>query len=99
MVQDVLPERPPGVSFVCRSCGSSRVTGIFSLGRLPLANALLSARELDSDEPVYPLELALCLDCSLVQITETVPPELLFRDYSYFSSYSDTMLQHARSLS
>ena len=36
--------------------------------------------------------------CALVQITETVPPEVLFRDYLYFSSFSDTMLRHAREL-
>jgi len=34
----------------------------------------------------------------LVQITETVPPEALFREYAYFSSFSDTMLEHARKL-
>jgi SAM-dependent methyltransferase len=39
-----------------------------------------------------------CPNCSLVQITETVPPEKLFREYLYFSSFSDTMLRHARQL-
>jgi SAM-dependent methyltransferase len=33
-----------------------------------------------------------------VQITETVPPEELFRDYLYFSSFSDGMVAHAREL-
>lgn len=33
-----------------------------------------------------------------MQIGETVPPEELFRDYAYFSSYSETMLAHAREL-
>ena len=46
-------------------------------------------------EPTFPLDLVFCRDCSLVQITETVPPEMLFRDYLYFSSFSDTMLAHA----
>ena len=64
----------------------------------PLANALLDADELDEPEPTFPLELAFCPACSLVQITETVPPEMLFRDYVYFSSFSDTMLRHAREL-
>jgi hypothetical protein len=44
------------------------------------------------------LDLAFCPACSLVQITETVPPEQLFSDYLYFSSFSDTMLAHAREL-
>ena len=42
--------------------------------------------------------MVFCAQCSLVQITETVPPELLFREYAYFSSFSDTMLRHAREL-
>lgn len=66
-----------------------------SLGRTPLANALLNEDQLDQPEPTYPLDLVFCPVCSLVQITETVPPEELFRNYAYFSSFSDTMLAHA----
>src|SRR4029079_17916577 len=44
------------------------------------------------------LELLSCETCTLVQINETVPPELMFSDYAYFSSYSDTMLAHARAI-
>jgi SAM-dependent methyltransferase len=65
---------------------------------MPLANALLRAEDLARDEPRYPLDLAFCRGCSLVQITETVPPERLFGDYVYFSSFSETMLAHARAL-
>lgn len=49
-------------------------------------------------EPTWPLELAWCPDCSLVQITETVPPDTLFCEYAYFSSFSDTMVAHAKSI-
>lgn len=66
------------------------------MGKTPLANALLTEDQLDQPEPSWPLELAWCPDCSLVQITETVPPETMFREYAYFSSFSDTMVQHAR---
>ncbi len=72
------------------------MTSILSLGETPLANALLTEEQLDQPEPRWPLELAWCPDCSLVQITETVPPETLFREYAYLSSFSDTMVQHAR---
>src|ERR687884_844320 len=82
----------------CRSCDSERLTTVLSLGRTPLANSLLTAAQLDQAEPTYPLDLAVCSACALVQITETVPPEQLFRDYLYFSSFSDTMLDHARTL-
>lgn len=71
---------------------------VLSLGSMPLANALVTAEELDQPESTYPLELAFCPECSLVQITETVPPEKLFRDYLYFSSFSDTMLRHAQTI-
>ena len=83
---------------VCRSCGERRLAPVLSLGRTPLANALLTAEQLQQPETTYPLELALCPDCSLVQITETVSPEKLFREYLYFSSFSDTMLRHAQTL-
>jgi SAM-dependent methyltransferase len=85
-------------SIQCRSCGQPDLELILSLGQMPLANSLISAAQLDDPEPTYPLDLALCPKCALVQITETVPPEDLFREYAYFSSFSDTMLQHARAI-
>jgi SAM-dependent methyltransferase len=71
---------------------------ILSLGRTPLANSLLTEPQLAQPEETFPLELVFCPRCTLVQITETVPPEKLFREYLYFSSFSDTMLMHAREL-
>jgi hypothetical protein len=82
----------------CRSCDSAELRPIVSLGNLPLANRYLTAAQLAEPEPRYPLDLVRCSHCSLVQITEVVPPEILFRDYLYFSSYSATMVGHAQSL-
>jgi SAM-dependent methyltransferase len=65
---------------------------------MPLANALLTAEQLGQPEPKYPLELAFCKQCTLVQTTETVDPQELFSEYPYFSSFSDTMVEHARAL-
>jgi SAM-dependent methyltransferase len=79
----------------CRSCGQTGLTIILSLGQTPLANALLTSEQLGQTEPAYALDLAFCSNCSLVQITETVPPEKLFSEYLYFSSFSDTMVRHA----
>jgi SAM-dependent methyltransferase len=91
--------RRGGVSALqCRSCGSPRLEVVLSLGRTPLANSLLTEAQLAEPEPTYPLDLAFCPHCSLLQITETVPPEQLFREYLYFSSFSDTMLEHAEAL-
>lgn len=85
----------------CRACGSSRLRVFLNLGETPLANAYPRPAELeraDFREPRYPLRVALCTRCSLVQLTDTVPPEQLFSEYLYFSSYSTTMLEHARAL-
>ena len=59
---------------------------------------LLTAEQLTEPEAVYPLELVFCPACTLVQITETVPPEQLFREYFYLSSFSDTLLRHAEEI-
>ena len=82
----------------CRSCGHKPLTPILSLGRMPLANALLATDQLTKSEEKFPLDLVFCSQCTLVQITETVPAEKLFSEYLYFSSFSDTMLDHARRL-
>ncbi|MBS2000659.1 MAG: class I SAM-dependent methyltransferase [Cyanobacteria bacterium SZAS LIN-5] len=83
----------------CRICAGQELPVILSLGETPLANSLLKAGQLDQPEPRYALELAMCPTCSLVQIKETVAPELLFRNYLYFTSFSETMLRHAQELS
>ena len=87
------PSRP-----ICRSCGQGDIAQVLDLGRLPLANALLTADELDQPEDRFPLALYFCSQCALVQIGETVPPERLFREYAYATSFSDTMVEHARAL-
>lgn len=85
------------ISPPCRSCRYPTLDPVLSLGAMPLANALLDPGD-RRPEPTYPLDLAFCPQCSLVQITETVPSDVLFSEYLYFSSFSDTMLAHARTL-
>jgi SAM-dependent methyltransferase len=82
----------------CLACGRGPLSPIASFGETPLANALLRAEDIERPEPRYPLELAFCESCALLQITESVDPELLFGEYAYFSSYSTTMLEHAAEL-
>ena len=82
----------------CRSCGHAGLLPVLDLGRVPLANALLTEQQLLEPEDRFPLELYFCPQCALVQISETVPPARLFRDYAYASSFSDTMVEHARRL-
>ena len=81
----------------CRLCGGWRLEVFLSLGQLPLADAFVSAEDLGGSEARYPLDVAFCLDCALVQILEEVPPQELFVDnYLYFSSYTDGLLAHSR---
>ncbi len=82
----------------CRACDGEKLTLVLSLGETPLANSLVEQARRSEPEPRFPLDLVLCESCSLLQITETVPPEVMFRDYRYFSSFSDTMLKHAAAI-
>jgi SAM-dependent methyltransferase len=82
-------------SFHCRSCSSTRGRLVLDLGLQPLANNLLRPGDLASEEPRFPLRLAVCHECWMLQITDIVPPVSLFSEYLYFSSVSDALLAHA----
>ncbi len=78
----------------CRSCERSGLKVFLDLGRTPLADRLLTKEQLNQPEPVSPLEVAFCPNCGLVQILETVKPEVLFCDnYPYYSSFSPALLE------
>jgi SAM-dependent methyltransferase len=81
-------------AFTCRSCQSGRGQLVLDLGLQPLANNYL-LRETDP-EPKFPLRLHVCADCWLLQISDLVPPTELFSNYLYFSSFSESLLKHAR---
>ena len=85
------------MSQACRSCGNE-LEVVLDLGVTPLANSLLREDQLDQPEERFPLRLAICRGCALPQLMETVPPQALFTDYPYFSSFSDTMVRSARDL-
>lgn len=84
-----------GDRLTCLSCGNSDLDLVISFGYTPLADNLLTKDQLELPEYTAPLDLAFCPHCSLVQITEKVPPEILFcQDYPYFSSVSASLLKH-----
>jgi 2-polyprenyl-3-methyl-5-hydroxy-6-metoxy-1,4-benzoquinol methylase len=66
------------------------------LGMSPLCQTHIEANALHLMEPFFPLHVYTCAACFLVQLPEHVAPQEIFREYAYFSSYSDTMLRHAR---
>jgi len=83
-------------NFICRSCGNKELTKIMSFGETPLADRFLSKEELNKKEFTFSLELVFCPNCTLVQITETVDPQVSFGEqYLYFSSVSDALLKHS----
>ncbi len=82
-------------NFVCRSCGGGTGELVLDLGEQPLANNLPCADDLNQPEPRFPLRLAVCTECWLLQITDLVPSVDLFSEYIYFSSYSDAWVKHA----
>ena len=80
----------------CRLCDSNRLLSVLDLGATPPCETFLTADELDLPEPTFPLHLRLCEDCLLLQIPALITPEETFTEYAYFSSYSDSWVQHAK---
>jgi aminopeptidase-like protein len=94
---DVAAQRAQSAaSHACRFCQSPLGEPFVDLGMSPLCESYLSAEQLDAMEPFYPLRAYVCERCWLVQLPQYVGAAEIFGDYAYFSSYSDSWLQHAR---
>ncbi len=82
---------------VCRFCHSSLTQSFADLGMSPPSNRYLSREQLKEMEPFYPLHAYVCGKCHLVQLEQFHTPEEIFAaDYAYFSSYSESWLEHAK---
>ena len=79
----------------CRFCNSLLRHSFADLGMSPLANSFLNQSQLKNEEFFYPLHVFVCEKCLLVQLEEFETPDKIFSDYAYFSSYSETWLNHA----
>jgi SAM-dependent methyltransferase len=80
----------------CRSCGCEELHVILDLGSQPVANGLVSGDQLGHLEERFPLAVVFCPACALLQVTETVPADILYqRDFPYFSSSSPALLKHS----
>ena len=80
----------------CRFCGSTSCRSFVDLGMSPLCESFLRRDQLNGMEPFYPLHVFVCEKCLLVQVQQYVGPAEIFSDYAYFSSYSDSWLDHSR---
>ena len=82
---------------LCRFCGTDLQHTFCDIGMSPLSNAFLKADQLQKMEPYFPLHVQVCATCYLVQLQEFESPKHIFNEeYAYFSSYSETWLNHAK---
>jgi hypothetical protein len=80
----------------CRFCKTELRHTFVDLGMSPLCESYLRQDQLNQMEPFYPLHVSVCDRCFLVQLQEYVNPENIFVEYAYFSSFSDSWLEHCR---
>ncbi len=78
----------------CRICGSTTLYKYLDLGSTPLANSYLKREDLDKPEFSEELALQVCTTCGLSQLTKVVHPDLMFKNYLYVSSTTQTFRDH-----
>jgi len=83
-------------ALACQFCGAALERVVIDLGLSPLSNALVEPSQADRPEQLFPLRAYVCERCWLVQVPAVESRERIFGDYAYFSSYSDTWIEHAR---
>lgn len=83
-------------TLACRSCGAPLSRSFVDLGRTPLANSYVPLHAAGTPDPSFPLHARVCDACKLVQVEAVTPPETIFGEYAYFSSYSSSWVAHAR---
>lgn len=84
-----------GKRTTCRHCGSPLIHSVVDLGVQPPCEGYVSAERFNAPEYFYPLHAMICANCLLVQLETDVAPESIYSEYAYFSSYSDSWLEHA----
>jgi len=79
----------------CRMCKSENIESFLDLGTTPLADGFLTEIQLQKPEPKYPLNVCMCNNCGLAQLSYVVPPELMYdSNYPYESSTTKTGSEH-----
>ncbi len=86
----------PHAKSKCRHCAADLHHTLVDLGSSPLCNSLLDEATLQKGEAFYPLHVRVCSECFLAQLDEFVSPADIFSEYSYFSSFSESFVAHAR---
>ena len=81
----------------CRHCNKELSHVFADLVYSPISNAMLKPEQLNEPEAYYPLKLFVCDNCFLVQVDEMEKADSIFdAEYTYFSSFSTSLLEHSR---
>lgn len=80
---------------ICKLCGEQTVR-VIDFGEVALAGAFIKTSEFRFEKK-YPLTLDFCESCYLLQISDPVDEETLFKNYFYFSSKIKSISNHFRS--
>jgi methylation protein EvaC len=86
-------EKPGSDEPVCSFCNSKRLGLVMDFGEVGLAGAFLKPGQF-ATERTFPMRLQFCRDCYAVQVTDKVPPDVMFQNYFYFSSSIGTLRDH-----
>jgi hypothetical protein len=81
---------------MCRFCAAPLRDTVVDLGMSPLCESYVPADRINAMESFYPLRVLVCRGCWLVQLEQYVSADHIFSEYAYFSSYSDSWVEHAR---
>ncbi len=79
-------------NLVCLACGSTQIRLALDLGSQPLAN---SYRDSPGADDAYPLAVTVCDNCHHVQLTHTVDPSIIYKNYLYVSGTSNTLKEYS----
>jgi methylation protein EvaC len=88
-------EKPGSDEPVCSFCDSKRLGLVMDFGEVGLAGAFLKPEQFAA-ERTFPMRLHFCRDCFAVQVTDKIPPDVMFQNYFYFSSSIGTLRDHFR---
>ena len=96
MTNDSVKNENARPAAICRFCQTPLQHTFIDLGMSPLCENFVKPAELNKMEPFYPLHVYVCSKCFLVQLEEYVSPAEIYKDYTYFSSFSDSWLSHVK---
>tara|TARA_A100001011_G_scaffold397804_1_gene499991 strand:+ start:3165 stop:4424 length:1260 start_codon:yes stop_codon:yes gene_type:complete len=80
-------------TFSCSFCSSKNMDLVMDFGEVALAGAFIKNNEFNNEKK-YPMRVCFCNDCFAVQIVDIIEPDILFKDYFYFSSSIKTLSNH-----